>query len=1034
MPHEPFQAKNFQIARALQPIVISMIEERIKRGLLEECHGPYRNPWFLVAKRNGGYRLINSATEINRITLKDACIPPNVEEFAEDFTGLSMASVLDLFSGYDQIGLAEQCRNLTGFQTPLGLLRMTTLPQGAVNSVAQFVRIITKTLRSLLRDVAKPFLDDIGVKGPRTDYGGEEAVPGVRRYVLEHIQNIDQTLLKLERAGFTISGKKMQLCMRAVEILGYVCDSDGRHPSETKVAKILAWGPCKSATDVKAFMGVVGYFRAWIPYLAEMAEPLFSLLKKGTPFIWGEHEQEAMNEVKEALAGAAALASIAYEADPESGEIGEIVVLVDASGHGWGGVLTQVQEEKRRPIRFESGLWRGAQLSYDAGKRECLALLLMLRKSRLWLYGVPFTVESDAATLVHQLSGNITDLPNALTTRWIAYIRLFDFTLRHVPGKLHGAADGLSRRGAQPGDGDRDITGEIEDLIETSIGCTSAESLVNSGSRPKMSGLSQANSAAPSRVLSEDYTEESEKIAQYLVTLQRPQDLSGREFRRFKMRALKFAVIGEHLYRREKKQVPLRRVLDQAADQQAAVSQVHDEIATHRGREATYRMLAERYWWSGMYQDVAKFVMSCKECQFRSTQRYHEPLHPTFATHLFEVVGLDCVHMKPAQGKGILVMARDSLSGWPEGRALVAANARSVAKFIWEDIICRHGCPGRIIMDGGPENKEVAEELLNRYRIRKIEISAYHPQANGMVETGHRPIKESLYKMDAAGRGDWVNNLATVLWADRTTIKGPTGMTPHQMITGEVAVLPIDLEFPTWLIHDWSAVKTTEDLLAYRAIQLSRRDCDLEEAALRLRRMRLENQETFDDEKAVREKPLEIGDTVLLFRSQDAGDRSTATQAKNRWSGPYRIHQVDSSKGNYGLAEMDGSVMRKPVAGHRLRRYHIRDATDPLQPNQAESETVAPADGPEKEDDRGLPFQAVNPAEDEEYEVEAITGHRRSGLRHGNRVLYRVRWTGYDEETEEPEESFLNSLEILNAYQEESGIPITTPEGLERAR
>jgi hypothetical protein len=127
---------------------------------------------------------------------------------------------------------------------------------------------------------------------------------------------------------------------------------------------------------------------------------------------------------------------------------------------------------------------------------------------------------------------------------------------------------------------------------------------------------------------------------------------------------------------------------------------------------------------------------------------------------------------------------------------------------------------------------------------------------------------------------------------------------------------------------------------------------------------------------------------------------------------------------------MDGSAMQKPVAGHRLKRYHIRGAIDPLQPSQTEEATATVASEPENEDDERLPFQAVNPADDEEYEVEAITGHRRSGPRRGNRILYRVRWTGYDEETEEPEESFQNSLEILNAYQEESGIPITAPDGL----
>jgi hypothetical protein len=83
-----------------------MLRERIDREVLESCYGPYRNPWFLVAKKSTGtgkvsHRLINAATEMNKVTIKDAYIPPNIEEFVEEFTGLACVLVLDMFSGYN---------------------------------------------------------------------------------------------------------------------------------------------------------------------------------------------------------------------------------------------------------------------------------------------------------------------------------------------------------------------------------------------------------------------------------------------------------------------------------------------------------------------------------------------------------------------------------------------------------------------------------------------------------------------------------------------------------------------------------------------------------------------------------------------------------------------------------------------------------------------------------------------------------------------------------------------------------------------
>lgn len=186
--HKAWQVKGFPIPKALVPTVIEMLKERLKNGVLEPCSGPYRNPWFLVKKREKRkYRLINAAIDMNRHTIRDANLPPSVDEFSEEFAGCKVASLIDFFSGYDQIELDIQSRDLTAFQTPLGLLRMTTLPQGATNSVAQFVRIVTKILEDLIPNSVLSFLDDIRVKGLMSDYGGAEVVLRVQRYILKHI-------------------------------------------------------------------------------------------------------------------------------------------------------------------------------------------------------------------------------------------------------------------------------------------------------------------------------------------------------------------------------------------------------------------------------------------------------------------------------------------------------------------------------------------------------------------------------------------------------------------------------------------------------------------------------------------------------------------------------------------------------------------------------------------------------------------------------------------------------------------------------
>jgi hypothetical protein len=238
IPHEAWQEKSFPVPKALQDKVISMLKERLKQGILEQCHGPYRNKWFLVAKKEkGSYRLITAVVEMNRVTVRDANVPPNVDQFSTEFAGLTMASLVDLFSGYDQFLLHARSRDMTAIHTPIGLLRMTRLPQGATNSIAQFVRVIYKILLDCIPHVALPYMDDIGVKGSTSFYNNEEVLPGIRRFVMEHIQNLDRVLVRFERAGATV-GPKSQYCLPGLKIIRYVTDNEGRHLETSKISKI----------------------------------------------------------------------------------------------------------------------------------------------------------------------------------------------------------------------------------------------------------------------------------------------------------------------------------------------------------------------------------------------------------------------------------------------------------------------------------------------------------------------------------------------------------------------------------------------------------------------------------------------------------------------------------------------------------------------------------------------------------------------------------------------------------------------------
>ena len=174
-----------------------------------------------------------------------------------------------------------------------------------------------------------------------------------------------------------------------------------------------------------------------------------------------------------------------------------------------------------------------------------------------------------------------------------------------------------------------------------------------------------------------------------------------------------------------------------------------------------------------------------------------EELHPTLYSALWQKVGLDVVHMPKNAGFGYLVAMRDDFSGWVEAKAIRHADAKTIAAFIYE-WFCRFGVPGRIVFDGGGENKGVARELMQRYNTHNVPIAAYHPQSNGLIERGHQQIIDALAKLGPK----WVQRLPAVLWVDRVTTWRSTGFAPYKLVFSQDCVLPVELHTTTWAIVD----------------------------------------------------------------------------------------------------------------------------------------------------------------------------------------------------------------------------------------
>jgi hypothetical protein len=94
---------------------------------------------------------------------------------------------------------------------------------------------------------------------------------------------------------------------------------------------------------------------------------------------------------------------------------------------------------------------------------------------------------------------------------------------------------------------------------------------------------------------------------------------------------------------------------------------------------------------------------------------------------------------------------------------LRAAISKIIIKFLWEDIICRYGIFGRLVINKGLENKDLVVQFVINYNIKRVVISLYNIKANGMIERDYKFIINALAKMTKDGIGKWVRNLHVVL-------------------------------------------------------------------------------------------------------------------------------------------------------------------------------------------------------------------------------------------------------------------------------
>ena len=408
----PKPSKPYRLSPEKSKAAKEEIEKEIKLGRMVRSSSHYASPFFPVKKSDDTWRFVADYTKLNNVTIKDNYTPPRIDDLLARIPKGCVYSKLDLQKAFFLIPIKPEDQHKTAVATPFGLYEYTVMPMGCKNSSSTLQRYIDTTLCDSTNTIA--YCDDILL------FTTPE----------QHAQALDNLLHLLFQAGLVVNRQKSQFYADEVKFLGHILNSTGYLPSEDKIAGLRNYRTPTTAKQVRRFLGLINFYRRFIPNASELQVPLTKLTRKNSTFEWSEACQKSFDELIHKAINATQLT---YPAEND-----EYTLTTDASNVAVGGALSS----QNGPIGFYSQQLRGAEQNYSTYDKELTAVFKAVKHFEWLLFGRKFTLCVDHKPLTFMFTSTPTV---ERRRRQVEYLSTYDIEIKYLPGKDNIVADALSR-------------------------------------------------------------------------------------------------------------------------------------------------------------------------------------------------------------------------------------------------------------------------------------------------------------------------------------------------------------------------------------------------------------------------------------------------------------------------------------------------------------------------------------------------------------------------------------------------------------
>ena len=555
--------------------------------------------------------------------------------------------------------------------------------------------------------------------------------------VPQHLEHLRSVFQRLQNDSYHVRLAKCQFMNEKVKFLGHILTEKGIDVLADRQKDLdMFQPPFDTPRKVRSFLGLVMWYKSFIPHISTIAAPLFPLTSPHKKIQWTVEATQAVEALKRAVLSAPTL--VRFD------RVLPTRVTTDASSVGVGAVLEQCAGDDWRPVAFWSRKLKDPETRYSATDIEWLAVVDAVTLIwRHFLEDIPFVVRSDHKALERKLHKSAHDPPiSARQARWIERLMPFALTYEYIPGSENQVADALSRY---------PHTAQLNTV-------TVMHSML-AGILPRIKIAAEHDS---------EYQGYLRRCRSGMSTRFRVED--------------DILILGEsNVYIPDDER--LRTLL---------MSEAHDTIfGGHFGVDKTLEKI-KRYWfWPKMSQDVEEYIKTCSVCQKtkHSTQRAPGLLKPIQANFPWQIVTMDFVgKFAPGRltGNTMCLVMVDKFSKYVMFESVPeSVDAEQTADIFLRRVVSQFGVPETVISDRGPQfTADVWQRALKSLGSRSALATAHHPQTDGQSERAIQTFLRLIRAFASEQENEWEELLPMFQFSLNDTFCEATKSTPFRVLFG----------------------------------------------------------------------------------------------------------------------------------------------------------------------------------------------------------------------------------------------------------